>query len=71
MKIKGLIPYGLHHTFAGARRGKSMWAAFGAAALVAGLAAKYRPPKKEKLVGKKLKEGKEVHIVFRRGGPLD
>jgi hypothetical protein len=66
MKLKGLIPYGLHHMFGGARRGRSLWAAFGTAALIAGLAAKYRSPKRELLMSKKLPEGKKVQITLVR-----
>jgi hypothetical protein len=66
MKLKGLIPYGLRQMFGGARRGRSLWAAFGTAALIAGLAAKYRPPKRELLMSKKLPEGKKIQITLVR-----
>ena len=66
MKLTGLIPYGLHHMFAGMRRGKSMWAAFGAVALVAGLASRFRSPKKERLTKRKLKDGRGVKVVMLR-----
>lgn len=66
MKLKGLISYGLNQMFAGARRGKSFWAAFGTVALIAGLAAKYRGPKRELLMKKKLPEGKKIQITFVR-----
>ena len=64
MKLKGLIPFGLHHLFGGARRGRSLWAAFGAMALVAGLAAKYRPPKRELLMSKRIPEGMSIRVRF-------
>jgi len=66
MKLKGLIPYGLNQMFGGMRRGQSLWAAFGTAALIAGLAAKYRPPKKERLTKKKLRSDKPIEITFIR-----
>jgi hypothetical protein len=66
IKMKGLIPYGLNRMFGGMRRGRPMWAAFGTAALIAGLATKYRPPKRELLVKKKLKNGKKYEITFVR-----
>ena len=62
MKVKGLIPFGLTQMFGGMRRGRPLWAAFGTAALAAGLAAKYRPPKKERLTKKKLKPGKPIEV---------
>lgn len=66
MKLKGLIPYGLNQMFGGMRRGRPFWAAFGTAALIAGLASKYRPPKKERLVKKKLKAGRGFEVRMER-----
>ena len=52
-----MIPYGLRQLFGGMREGHAARAAAGTAILVIGLMLKFRPPKKERLTRKRVKEG--------------